>query len=209
VVFPEGGTNAVVLSPAYWKKRYSLVQQAIHLGAKEIQLDYIRYDTSQPPSARNAENIHRVIKWFKDKLDAQNIPLQIDVFGVAAFGESYYIGQSLPLFADSVDAVCPMLYPSHFEPYQKYAKTPYFAVHSALKALQAQFYGHVPFKVYPYIEVYNYRYPLSQAEKIEYIEKEILAVEDSKVDGFYVWNIHNDYNNLFYVLKKHQARRSI
>lgn len=205
VVFPDGGTNREVLSQAYWEKQYKLVARAIQLGAQEIQLDYIRYDTSQPPSARNAQNIYRVIKWFKNKLQAQNIPLEIDVFGVATFGESYYIGQSLPLFADSVDAVCPMVYPSHYEPYLKYARMPYFAVRSSLAALRAQFHDNVPFKVYPFIEMYNYRYPLSQSEKIDYISKELTAVEDSMVDGWYAWNIHNNYDNLFTILSKRQS----
>lgn len=201
VVFPDGGTNAQVLSQAYWEKIYALAQRAINLGAKEIQLDYIRYKPSQRPSARNAQNIYQIIKWFKNKLDAQGILLEIDVFGVSAFGDSVYIGQSLTLFADSVDAVCPMLYPSHFEPYQKYAKMPYFAVHSSISAMRQQFYGNLPFKVYPYIETNNYRYPMSPSVKFDYIEKQILAVEDSQVDGFYVWSPNNKYDNLFAVLK--------
>lgn len=201
VVFPDGGTNAQVLSPDYWAKIYSYADRAIKLGASRIQLDYIRYKPSQRPSARNAQNIYQIIKWFKNKLDARGIPLEIDVFGVSAFGDSVYIGQSLTLFADSVDAVCPMLYPSHFEPYQKYAKMPYFAVHSSVNALRQQFYGNVPFKIYVYIETYNYRYRMSDSAKLDYIEKQIQAVEDSRADGFYVWNPFNKYDNLFTVLK--------
>jgi hypothetical protein len=201
VVFPDGGTNAQVLSQSYWEKKYKLVERAVKLGADEIQLDYIRYNTKQPPSVKNAKNIYQVIKWFKDKLRPQGIPLQIDVFGVSAFGDSVYIGQSLTLFADTVDAVCPMVYPSHFEPFQKYAQIPYFAVSSSLKALRGQFYGNIPFKVYPFIETYNYRYPLSDQARRVYIAKQLLAAKDSGVNGFYVWNPYNNYHNLFLVLK--------
>lgn len=207
VVFSDGGTSSQVATPSYWQKKYRLVEKAISLGAKEIQLDYIRYNTKQPPSIRNAQNIYRVIKWFKDRLKPQNIPLQIDVFGVTAFGDSIYIGQSVTLFADTVDAMCPMVYPSHFEPYQKYAQMPYYAVRNALKALHAQFYGNLPFKVYAFIETYNYRYPLSDPARRDYIAKQLLAVQDSMIDGWYVWNPNNKYNNLFMVLQAAKAKK--
>lgn len=201
VIFPDGATPAQVANEKFWQSKYRLVQKAINLGASEIQLDYIRYDTSQRASIKNARNISQIIRWFKNKLAAQNIPLQVDVFGVTSFGDSLHIGQSLPMFAEYVDAVCPMVYPSHYEPYLKYARMPYFAVRSSLKALHEQFPGALPFKVYPFIELYNYRYPLSQANKLKYISEELAAVEDSQTDGWYAWNIHNNYNNLFIVLK--------
>jgi len=201
VIFPDGATPAQVANEKVWQSKYRLVQKAINLGASEIQLDYIRYDTSQRASIKNARNISQIIRWFKNKLATQNIPLQVDVFGVTSFGDSLHIGQSLPMFAEYVDAICPMVYPSHYEPYLKYARMPYFAVRSSLKALREQFPGALPFKVYPFIELYNYRYPLSQANKLKYISEELAAVEDSQVDGWYAWNIHNNYNNLFIVLK--------
>lgn len=205
VMFPaDGGTRGQVLSPRYWEKKYQLAEEAINLGAKEIQLDYLRYTTKQPRSAQNARDIYQIIKWFNERLDEQNIPLQIDVFGVATFGESAYIGQNLKLFADSVDAMCPMVYPSHYEPYLKYAKIPYEIISYSLNSLRAQFDGKIPFKVYPYIETYNYRYRMSQPEKVKYIKAQLAAVEDSDVDGWLVWNPHNDYDNLFIALQELQ-----
>jgi hypothetical protein len=200
VVFPDGANDAEVNSLAYRESRYQLVRQAIAMGAQQIQLDYIRYASSQHPSVHNAQKIHEVIRWFRNKIPAE-IPLQIDVFGVAAFSSSVYIGQDLRLFADTVDAVCPMVYPSHFEPFRRYARMPYSAVHGALAALRHQFHGNVPFKVYPYIETYNYRYPLSEQAKLVYIEKEIAAVEAGGANGWIFWNPHNTYENLFWVLK--------
>lgn len=200
VVFPSGANDAQVNSLEYRESRYQLVRQALAMGAQEIQLDYIRYAASQHPSAHNAQKIHEVIRWFRNKIPA-DIPLQIDVFGVAAFSSSVYIGQDLRLFADTVDAVCPMVYPSHFEPFRRYARLPYSAVHGALVALQRQFHGRVPFKVYPYIETYNYRYPLSEQAKLDYIEKEIAAVEAGGANGWIFWNPHNTYENLFWVLR--------
>src|SRR5579863_8737725 len=75
IMFPDGGTPRVIKTPALWQRKYKLVQQAINWGAKEIQLDYIRYNTKQKPSAQNSRDIHTIIKWYKNKLAAQNIPL--------------------------------------------------------------------------------------------------------------------------------------
>jgi len=202
VVFPDGGDEKQVLSKDYWQEKTNLMEQAISLGAKEVQLDYIRYKSSQIPSEQNAKNIYQVIKWFKDKLKDRNIPLQIDVFGVSLFNKAIYIGQDLHLFADIIDGLCPMLYPSHFEPYEKHSKIPYKTIYLAIKSLHQQFNGYLPFKLYPYIELSNYHYKFSTEQRLYYIYEQLRAVEDSNADGWYAWSPSNHYRNLFLTLKK-------
>ncbi|MGD9591046.1 MAG: hypothetical protein AB7V32_00830, partial [Candidatus Berkiella sp.] len=77
VVFPDGGRANQIKSNDYWQKRYKLVESAISFGASEIQLDYIRYSTKQPPSAQNAKVVKQVIKFFNDNVAAKGVPLQI------------------------------------------------------------------------------------------------------------------------------------
>ena len=206
VVFPHGGTRAQVGSQSYWQKRYRRVQQAIALGAQEIQLDYVRYRVSQRGSKQNARDIYRVIKWFHDRLQRQGIPLQIDVFGITTKGDSVHIGQSITLFAPIVEAMCPMVYPSHYEPYIHYSRNPYSTVFAALQSMRKQFGGHIPFRVIPFIEASNYRYHLSGAAKIKYIYAQIRAVDDSHVNGWYVWSARNHYNALFRVLELYRVK---
>ena len=202
IVFPKGGTPEQIASEAYREKKYALIKQAVDMGADEIQLDYIRYNTSQKPSPENAKNILKVIAWYKSKLAAQNIPLQVDVFGITSFGASVYIGQNLQLFSQTMDAICPMVYPSHYFPYREHSEKPYETITDSLRRIKAQFNGKPPFKIYPYIEVYNFRYPsMPHGKLLDYIRAEIRAVQDSGVDGFYVWSPHNKYDNLFTVLK--------
>ena len=116
IIFPNGGTPTAIKTPEIWQKKYRLVQQAVDYGAKEIQLDYIRYRSAQQASANNSKDILNIIQWYKSKLVGQNIPLQIDVFGITSFGESKHIGQNIKLFSQTVDAICPMVYPSHYWP---------------------------------------------------------------------------------------------
>jgi hypothetical protein len=208
VMFPGGGTPAQIRNPAVWQKNYALVKQAVDWGAQQIQLDYIRYNSAQPGSAQNAKDVHQIIKWYKARLAAQKIPLQLDIFGIASFGPSIYIGQDIKLFSTTADVICPMLYPSHFEPYKKHAVTPYDTIFKALTALKDQFPDQkaLPFKLYPYIELSNYRYRLSPTQRLAYIAAQIRAAEDAGADGWYVWSPHNQYDTLFHVLENNHIK---
>ncbi len=207
VIFPDGGTPAQVKSLSYWQKRYQLVATAINYGADEIQLDYIRYNSKMPANKQNSKDVTAVIKWFKQQVAKHNIPMQVDVFGETSYKESVNIGQNLKLIGPEVDAVCPMTYPSHYEPFKKYATQPYKIVHYSLTKLKAQFANNDPsFKVYPYFELYNYRYPMNYNQKKSYIDAQLRAIEDAKMDGWFAWNPHNNYDILFDVLKtRHDA----
>lgn len=206
VVFPDGGTEEQVRSQKYWEKKFKLVEDAIALDAKEIQLDYIRYKASRKMSPQNAEDINNVIKWFKAKIAEKNIPMQIDVFGVSSFGESKAIGQSPKLFANTVNTLCPMVYPSHYYPVDTHSAKPYETIFTSLKALKAQFGGNLPIKVVPYIEVHNYKYKYTGQKKINYIHQQIKAVEDSGVHGWYAWSANNKYQALFQAMKTYNVK---
>ena len=109
-----------------------------------------------------------------------------------------HIGQNIPTFAPSVDAVCPMLYPSHFEPYSDHAKRPYDIIYAALTTLKSQFSDStVPFQLYPYIELSNYRHSFTSEQLVGYIHGQIKAVEDAQADGWYAWSAGNKYDRLF------------
>ena len=200
IIFPDGGTKAQVENPEFWQRKYKFVKEAVDLGAKEIQLDYIRYNTKQPPSAENAKHIFQIIQWYKNKLSGQGIPLQVDVFGIASFGESKYIGQNIKLFSQSVDAICPMVYPSHYEPFAYHFKRPYETVYESLADIQDQFEGDMPIKLYAYIELSNYHYGMSHEKTLAYIQAQLKAVKDAEADGWYAWSAHNRYDNLFKIL---------
>jgi hypothetical protein len=202
VIFPDGGYPDQVKSLSYWQKRYQLVATAISYGADEIQLDYIRYNSKMPANKQNSRDVTAVIKWFKQQVAKHNIPMQVDVFGETSYKESVNIGQNIKLIGPEVDAVCPMTYPSHYEPFKKHATQPYQVVHHSLTKLKAQFANNDPdFKVYPYFELYNYRYPMSYNQKKSYIDAQLRAIEDAKMDGWFAWNPHNNYDILFDVLK--------
>lgn len=206
IIFRNGGTDAQVLSEPYWETKFLLAKQAVGMGAKAIQLDYVRYNTKLGASPEHARNIGRVISWFSQRVHNLGADLQIDVFGITSFGEEPHIGQSVRLFAHSVDAMCPMDYPSHFEPFREHAVTPYETILTALTSFRAQLDNQLPFKVYTYIELSNYRFPLSREQRYKYIIAQIKAVEDGHADGWYAWSPNNLYDNLFTVLRSLQSK---
>jgi hypothetical protein len=206
IMFPDGATAKQVDDEAYWQRKYKLVKQAVDWGASEIQLDYIRFNTKQKPSPENAKKILNIIGWYKDKLDSQNIPLQVDVFGIASFGESLYIGQNIKTFAEKVDAICPMVYPSHYVPFRKHFETPYKTIYDSLTSIQKQFDDNkMPIKMYAWIELSNYHFPMSRPKTLEYIKAQIKAVDAAGADGWYAWSPHNKYDNLFNVLENQKV----
>lgn len=200
IMFDGGGSHTQIETPAIWQKKYALAKAAVDLGASQIQMDYIRYSSKNRPSPENAKNILKIISWYKNKLASQNIPLQVDVFGIASFGESRYIGQNIKSFSTVVDAICPMVYPSHYVPFPYHFAHPYETVYGSLKSIKNQFDEKMPVKLYAYIELSNYHYPMSRPKTLEYIRAQMKAVNESGADGWYAWSPHNRYDNLFNIL---------
>lgn len=205
VIFPGGGTPDQIKSQAYLDKKLQLVKAALALGADEIQLDYIRYKPTQRPSDKNADDIAKVIQYFRDNIPS-NIPLQIDVFGISSFKPSVYIGQNVGTFSKIVSAINPMVYPSHFEPFREHAKTPYKTIHDSLTYLKKQVDPSSNVKIHAYIELFNYRYPMNYSQRVNYILAEMKAVDDSDINGYYVWSAGNHYDILFDVLRNYQSK---
>jgi len=209
VVFSDGGNTQQIHSQAHWEEKFKLAEDAIKSGADAVQLDYIRYSSKVSANPQHAKDVYQIIKWFKTKINAEHVPMEIDIFGEVSYYPSMHIGQDIKMFADSVDGVNPMVYPSHFWPYQKYSVEPYKTINNSLNALSGQFAGHAPFKVHAFIEAANFHYikSTSNTQKQKYLLQEIRAVEDSKgVSGWYVWSANNVYDNLFQVLKSNKIK---
>ncbi len=209
VIFSNGGNAAQIRSQAHWEDKLKLINDAIKSGADSIQLDYIRYSSKEPANPQHAKDVYQIIKWYKKRINAQNIPMEIDIFGEVGYYPSMHIGQDIKMFADSVDGVNPMVYPSHFWPFQKYSAEPYKTVNNSLNALAKQFDNKPPFKIHAFIEAANFHYikKTSNAEKQRYLLQEIRAVEDAnKAAGWYVWSANNVYENLFQVLKNNKIK---
>lgn len=200
-MFPHGGNHEQVSNQDYWEQRWKLAKYALDLGAKDIQLDYIRYSSKSEASPSNAINIREVLRFFKKRVNERGAHLQIDVFGEVSHGPSLHIGQDMRLFANEIDAVCPMVYPSHYEPFEEHAQLPFETVFDSLTALKKQM-GDQQVPVLAYIELFNYRFPMSSAERVKYIRAQLRAVREADAEGWLAWSAGNRYDLLFEILRR-------
>ncbi len=105
-----------------WDYNVSLAEVAARAGFDEIQFDYVRFPTdgdveaivypnktSTPPGWVIAEFVHYAAK----RLKPLGVRISTDVFGLSATRD-LGIGQIPKRISKYVDAVYPMVYPSHF-----------------------------------------------------------------------------------------------
>ena len=205
VIFPHGATHAQVTDKKIWAKRLALAKYAVGLGATSIQLDYIRFRSENPASPEKAKRILTVVQYFKNELAPYHVSLQMDIFGIATLKPVHTIGHDVNLLASAVNAFCPMVYPSHYEPFRIHAVKPYETIFNAITALKKQLQPNSSVSIFAYIELFNYRFPLSPTQKMKYINAEMKAARDAGANGWYVWSATNHYAPLFRVLANKSA----
>ena len=108
----------------------------------------------------NALDIREILRFFKKRINEHGSQLQIDVFGEVGLAPSMHIGQDISVFAPEIDKVCPMVYPSHYEPYQEHALKPYETIYTSLMGMKRQM-GNQQVPILAYIELFNFRQVLA------------------------------------------------
>jgi hypothetical protein len=103
-----------------------LVKEAVSLGADEVQLDYVRFPVQSkgikfaampPADGHRSQAIRAFVARVHEATRAQQVPLSLDLFGVAATGDVSDIealGQNIGVIGAQAEALSPMVYPSHY-----------------------------------------------------------------------------------------------
>lgn len=114
-------------NPNVWQYNIDLAKEVAQLGFDEIQFDYVRFPTDGPVALAVFPGMHGhdkpyVISSFLQQvrrvLGPTGIPISADVFGLTtAAADDMRIGQHLEDVARYVDYISPMVYPSHYGPY--------------------------------------------------------------------------------------------
>ncbi|MEL6985115.1 MAG: putative glycoside hydrolase, partial [Actinomycetota bacterium] len=110
-----------------WEYPLDLAEEACRIGFAEIQFDYVRYPAgrtaevaaSQVPatSAERADVIASFLAEAKTRLEPMGCGVSAAIFGIVMSSETDEgIGQTVEAVSAQVDAVSPMLYPSHYGP---------------------------------------------------------------------------------------------
>lgn len=177
--------------------------EAYELGFDEINLDYIRFPTDGKgdkifPISQNKKKqdvITEFLVFMKDGLSSKDIPLSIDIFGqVVTDRNDMDIGQYYEDLVVHVDAISPMIYPSHFYPGYKNLsspeRSPYETIRFSLSdALNRKNTLGVETEIRPWLQDFSVEIPYGKAEVVAQIQ----AAHDLGIDSFLLWDPKNRY----------------
>lgn len=111
---------------AVWDYNVAIATEALEMGFREVQWDYVRFPDVVPSLRRTmsfpgageksrADNIRDFILYSKEQLREYQVPVTADVFGLVTHLENDVgIGQNWEQVITAADAVLPMVYPSHY-----------------------------------------------------------------------------------------------
>lgn len=204
---PWGERGCLWMDPAQPEVRaynLTLATELAAAGVDEIQFDYVRFPTNgwredwSDSAAVDLEAVARrrraVITDFlaeaRDLLQPLGVKISADLYGIMAWGRTEDLaltGQHVPTFAEYVDVICPMIYPSHFGPGFEGRKRPgddpeYFIGEGTrrfaeLAAGRAQ--------IRPWLQAFPYRVSRFDAD---YIGTQITAARNEGGSGWCLWN---------------------
>lgn len=186
--------------------------EAAKAGADEIQFDYIRFpekgheeNIAVPEGKEKYMAVENFLKRAYERLEPFNVSIAVDVFGVMAWERDRDIaitGQRVGEMAKYVFAVCPMLYPSHFDSgfngYKNPANEPYHFVKEGCIRVK-EMVKNEEVKIIPWIQGFKWRVKNFNED---YILQQKKAAEDCGINSFLVWNAGNNYEITFKALNK-------
>jgi len=175
-----------------------LAAEVERAGFDEIQFDYIRFPDDGPIGPDYTERCQAVEAFLARAGERLTLPISADVYGRVTFPWNARridpIGQHLEGIAQWVDAVSPMVYPSHYVE-QAFKDDPYRTVLQATRDAV----GRASIAVRPYLQAFDMALP-SGMTLPAYIAAQIRAVEDAGADGYLFWNPRSDYTALWQAL---------
>jgi hypothetical protein len=184
-----------------WKYVVGIGQAAARAGFDEIQFDYVRFPTDGPIESavfpgKAAEPMGWTIARFADfaarKLHPLGVRVSVDVFGLSATHD-LGIGQVPGRLAKYVDAVYPMVYPSHFNAGEYNLPDPSAApgktVAFALRDFQNAMLGRKA-RLIPWLE--DFSLTSAHPDPAD-VQAQITAARRARARGFLLWNPEGVY----------------
>lgn len=191
-----------------WQPNIDLAIEAAKLGFDEIQFDYIRFPSDGDlttadfgPDYSEEGRVGAIVDYLKmahEQLQPTGAKLAVDVFGiVAVYDDDQGIGQRLVDIAPVVDYMCPMVYPSHFDPTSidvggEPNDHPYDTVSLAL-GLLAKRIPDMTLKVRPWLQ--DFTLPGMSAYGAPQVDDQIKAADETGTSGWLLWNDAGDYTD--------------
>jgi hypothetical protein len=183
-----------------WKYNVDIAVAAVEAGFDEIMFDYVRFPTDGDLSAavftgkrkeHKTVTIGKFVEYARSRLQPLGARVSAAVFGLTATREMG-IGQQPRRLAQHLDAIYPMVYPSHFGAGEYSLRDPNavpgVTVARALRDFRRDLRGHDTLLV-PWLQ----DFPLGRDYSLEDVRAQILAARDAQSAGFLLWNPEGVY----------------
>jgi hypothetical protein len=178
-----------------WDYNIEIAKAAAQRGFDEIQFDYVRF-----PSDGDVENavyrgkvneglgwtIARFVQYASKQLKPLGVRVSVDMFGLAATHD-LGIGQVPRRVAKFVDAIYPMVYPSHYSSGEYNlpdpSGSPGTTVAASLRDYRRQMRG-TKAQLIPWLEDFS----LGRTRTADEVQAQIEAARSYRTRGFLLWN---------------------
>ncbi|MCP9484538.1 MAG: putative glycoside hydrolase [Gaiellaceae bacterium MAG52_C11] len=183
-----------------WDYNVSIAEVAARAGFDEIQFDYVRFPTdgdttsivypgktATPPAWVIAEFVHYAAR----RLKPLGVRVSTDVFGLAATRD-LGIGQLPKRISKYVDAVYPMVYPSHYGPGEYGLDDPNAAPGETVQYSLSHFRRELrssKAELIPWLQDFSYGRTYGLAD----VQAQIAATRQLGARGYLLWNAAGVY----------------
>jgi hypothetical protein len=187
-----------------WEYNLAIASRAAAAGFDEIQFDYVRFPSdgkvslcrySRPDhnAATAAENIRQFLVTAREALKPFRVGMSICLFGMTtSAGTDMGIGQRITDLTREVDAVSPMMYPSHYYKGELGVKNPnkepFRIIRRGIRDAVARL-GPEAVKLRPYFQDFS----LGVRYDAEKVRAQILAAQRFGITSWILWNPQNRY----------------
>jgi hypothetical protein len=179
-----------------WDYVLAVGKAAARAGFDEIQFDYVRFPSDGPIESavfpgKTAEppawTIARFVHYASKQLKPLGVRVSVDLFGLSATRD-LGVGQKPTRLAKYVDAVYPMVYPSHYNPGEfnlpDPSSTPGQTVSFSLRDFRNAMLGRKAVLI-PWLEDFSLT---SDRRPPEEVQAQIDAARRNNAKGFLLWN---------------------
>jgi hypothetical protein len=185
-----------------WKYNVDIAAAAARAGFDEIMFDYVRFPSDGDLSAMvfnhqakepKAETMVRFVKYARARLHPLGVRVSAALFGLAATRD-LGIGQRPGKLGRYLDAIYPMVYPSHYTPGEYNIANPDGdpgrTVAFSLRDFREKLRGR-PAKVVPWLQDFSLQHTYTLAQ----VQAQIDAARRAKSAGYLLWNASGVYTD--------------
>ena len=183
-----------------WDYDVDIAEAAARAGFDEIMFDYVRFPSDGDVSSavypgrvaeRKGQTITRFLTYARNRLKPLGVRISAAVFGLAATRD-LGIGQRPKLMAKQLDAIYPMVYPSHFGDGEYNIPSPDDApgatVTMALRQFRRELTGSQT-RLVPWLQDFS----LGRTYTLGDVEDQIEAARKLRSSGYLLWNATGVY----------------